>query len=117
MYNEQEFGVDHVLCQLSRTMERRYYHRKAGLVKLLLLGFKRGEWTDHHMLRNKKHKTCADLKLETWEAIERHYAMDCCLFDYPSLPTANRGRRYMCWYWVLGKIRNLLTAKERKLIC
>lgn len=82
MYNEREFGVDHVLCQehwnegIERLGEAVVGIQKRGMDRLFA----------SHMLSN-KHETCADLKQETREAIERHYAMDYCLFDYSSLPT------------------------------
>ena len=41
-----------------------------------------------HMLQN-KHERCADLDSKTRDAIERHYAMDYCLFDYESMPVVN----------------------------
>jgi len=83
MNNELEFGVDHVLCQeqWNEGIERLGEAvvggiRKRGMDRLFA----------SHMLSN-KHETCADLKPETRDAIERHYVMDYCLFDYPSLPT------------------------------
>jgi hypothetical protein len=40
-----------------------------------------------HALHN-KHETCADLNPETRKSLEEFYAMDYCIFGYPSIPSS-----------------------------
>ena len=99
--DEENFGVDEVLCAghweegahrleslIGVTSERflRSLMRKQTEDKRDLSAMKHLEGS--HKLAN-KHETCADLNPETRAALERHYAMDYCLFEYQSLPENN----------------------------
>lgn len=74
LLNNHTFGVDNILCQeqWNEGIERleKVVGTSAGLKK-------------KHMLEN-AHETCDDLLPETRHALEMHYAMDYCLFDYNS---------------------------------
>ena len=90
--DDGNFGVDEVLCmeQWKEGAQRffRTHLRKEGQEddERSLLAVKRLQGS--HRLSN-QHETCADLKPETRAALERHYAMDYCLFEYQSLPENN----------------------------
>ena len=99
--DEENFGVDEVLCAghweegahrleslIGVTSERflRSLMRKQTEDKRDLSAMQHLEGS--HKLAN-KHETCADLNPETRVALERHYAMDYCLFEYQSLPENN----------------------------
>lgn len=70
------FRVDHILCQeqWDEGMSRLYTN----------IGLEHGEKKEEQKLKN-PHETCAALKESTRQTLERFYAMDYCLFDYPSL--------------------------------
>lgn len=81
------FGVDTILCQ----------EQWNEGVERLLNKLNRTTTSDsdsslyRHRLQNSGHGTCADLQPETRTLLERHYAMDYCLFGYESLPTGDNG--------------------------
>ena len=85
-------GVDTLLCQEHWDEGiRRLFDRVGEMVPSYLLHSTSSEEKStkeknkSHALQL-SHETCADLKQETRNALERRYAMDYCLFDYPSLP-------------------------------
>ena len=89
------FGVDNVLCQAQWDEGVQRLESAIGATPKTIRTLRRkederflsemGKLEGGHKLAN-KHETCADLKPETREALERHYAMDYCLFEYESLP-------------------------------
>lgn len=68
------FRVDHILCQeqWDEGMSRLYTS----------IGLEHSEKRDEQKLKN-PHEHCTALKESTRQALERFYAMDYCLFDYP----------------------------------
>jgi hypothetical protein len=90
---DDTFGVDNVLCQAQWDEGVQRLESSIGATTESIRTLRReerflsvmGKLEDGHNLAN-KHETCADLKPETREALERHYAMDYCLFEYESLP-------------------------------
>ena len=108
--DDGNFGVDEVLCmeqwkegvqRLFRThLRKEGQDEERGLLAVLRTHLRRKGQEEEinllvmkhleggHRLSN-QHETCADLKPETRAALERHYAMDYCLFEYQSLPENN----------------------------
>ena len=80
--DELSVGVDNVLCQEQWNEGIDRLKNAIGTTDKLE-GLKK-----NHVLQN-EHETCQDLKPATRHAIEKHYFMDYCLFDYdfgPSTP-------------------------------
>lgn len=78
------FSVDHILCQEQWEEGLSRLYNNLGLVR---------ETKDSGTVRlHNSHETCADLKPSTRQALERFYAMDYCLFDYPLLMDETQGQ-------------------------
>lgn len=77
------FSVDHILCQEQWEEGISRLYESIGLRDTK----KYGETKLHN-----SHETCADLKPSTRQALERFYAVDYCLFGYPSLLDETQGQ-------------------------
>jgi hypothetical protein len=98
-YDENnQFGIDVVLCQeqwdegivrlfSSVHMEAPDYLLHSSSNSTSTSSATKREKNRFHALRN-KHEKCADLKPETRKSLEEIYAMDYCIFGYPSIPSS-----------------------------
>jgi hypothetical protein len=83
-----EFGIDQILCQEQWDEGIARLFSTVGMPTpdyLLNSSSENTNWRSH-FLKN-EHEKCVDLKSETRQAIEEHFAMDYCVFGYPSIPS------------------------------
>jgi len=114
IFHKRVCEVNTILCQEQWDEGINRLFRKIGqsVPDYLLSSTSANEKNDErgHALKV-HHESCAELKVETREILERYYAMDYCLFEYQSLPIQpNKG---IC----IGKSKSQQDFTERYALC